>query len=674
MQGESWIAAVPALIAAVALLLAPGAVVVARLRLGFVAAIAAAGLVSALSIGVAGIVFGLLGLPFQAWQVAVPAVVFAAVAWLIDRRRIGAAVPRERSPWRWLLVTWIAAGAVIAVVAFAGVPDPGRVSQTYDNVFHMSAVAAILDHGSASSLTLRTLIETDRAFAFYPAVWHTLVAAVSQLSGASPVVAANASWIAVAAVVWVPGAAWLAQVLLVRQCAGRVGLVAMPLATGFAAMPYALLSWGSLYPTFTATALLPAAIAVPVLAGRVIRDAVGPRRWRATLLGSLAVGAVVVTVALAQPRVAVSGALLIAPLVLARAFRLVRAALAAGGTTRRRALWSLAGAGAALVLAASGAFVYLVVRLGLFDRPLDARLGGPQAAATQSVGEGLLQVLLQQSPTGVLGAVTLPALPLAAAVLVGIVAASRRAGLRWVVVAYLAVAVLFALAAGSDDVVAKLATALWYKDRYRLVSVVPVFGVALATLGILTVTRWMRRRAERAETGVAAALSWAAAATSAVVLVAGGATGSIAYVFRLPASQAQTEVVSAAQIAFFGRLGDIVPADQRVLGDPWDGSAWTGLFGRREPVFPHVNGQWDADRLTLAYHLPDIDADPAVCAALDALRVRYLVYSDHEFGGGDPSGNHFPGPHAAVAEGLFTPVTSDGETTLYRIDQCGALP
>jgi hypothetical protein len=91
-------------------------------------------------------------------------------------------------------------------------------------------------------------------------------------------------------------------------------------------------------------------------------------------------------------------------------------------------------------------------------------------------------------------------------------------------------------------------------------------------------------------------------------------------------------------------------------------------------VFPHVNGLWDTDRALLALHLQDIDTDPAVCAALDRLRVRYVLYDPHEFGGGDPSGNHFAGVHAAVEAGLFTPVASDGGSTLFRIEQCGPLP
>jgi hypothetical protein len=221
--------------------------------------------------------------------------------------------------------------------------------------------------------------------------------------------------------------------------------------------------------------------------------------------------------------------------------------------------------------------------------------------------------------------------------------------------------------------VTKLATALWYKDKYRLSSALPVLGVTLATLGVVIAGRWLTKRDARGRTGVSVALAWATTATAAVTLSLSGMSAAVADVFRMPQSQADSEVVSREQIALFERLGETVPADQRVLGDPWDGSAWTLVFGDREPVFPHVNGQWDADRQTVAWRLADIETDPEACAALDRLRVRFVTYAPHEFGGGDPAGNLFPGPHAAVEAGLFTLVDSSGDSRLYRIDQCGAL-
>lgn len=662
----AWGAVVPAAVAAAALLIVPGLIVTSPLRVGLLARAALSAAASVAVVGIAGVGFGALGWHFGVWQILVVAGALGGLAWLLRDRLRGAVFPTERVQWWWLLLTWLAASLIIAVVAFAAVPDPDRISQTYDNVFHLSAIAQILTSGDASSLTLRTLIETDREWAFYPAGWHSLVALTVQLSGASIPVAVNAAWIAVCAVIWLPGVAWLAQVVLRGAEPGRVALIALPLGAAFGAMPYALLTWGTLYPTFLATALLPAALAVPLAAWRRPGEVGGPARLP-ILLGALATAMNVTAIGFSQPRVLVSWALLLAPFAVAEAIRSYRWARRAGGRTRviaERVLWSFAGV---LVTGAAAGFAYLVLRLGLFERPLDDRLGGPQAQATQSVLGGLWQVLSQSWPLGAGGAVTFPAIVVAAAVLCGLVQAARTRGMRWIVVAYVAVAVLFALAAGSDDVFAKLATALWYKDRYRLSSVIPVLGVVLAALGILTAAQWFPRLRGAAAVGGA----WAALATA--ILGMGVVTSTAAFVHRLPESAAASEIVSQSQITFMGEIGSIVPADQRLLGDPWDGSALSLLYGGRAPVFPHVNGQWDARRVLVAGALQNIAIDPSVCAALDELRVRYVLYHPHEFGGGDPSGNHFAAIHAAVEAGLFTEVATDGDSSLFRIDQCGSL-
>lgn len=669
-----WIAVVPVVAVALGLLLVPGALILWPLRIGVVPTVALAGVLSVFAVGLAGVLAGAVGLRWASWQLLVPTGAAAVISWLIVR-------PRWHRPtivvphgwWRGALL-WVAAGAVIAVVAYGGVASPARVSQTYDNVFHMSAIAAILDGRNPSSLTLRTLIETAHTSGFYPAAWHTLAATVVQLTGADAATAVNALWIATSAAVWIPGVVWLAQVLLPDLGKRVVSGVAVPLATGFAAMPYALLSWGTLYPTFLATSLLPAAVAVTVVAGRRVAAARGGGERLATVvLGLLAIVASVGAIVFAQPRVLASWALVLLPAAAASTWRLARDAWRRGGRSRRRLTWSLAAAAVGLVIVAVAGFWYLVRVLGLFERPLADRLGGPQAAATQSVGAGLWQVLVQSWPTGVGETITFAAVPLALAVLAGLVWTLRSEGPRWILVSYASFALLYALAAGSDSVFSKLATGIWYKDRYRLASVVAMLAVVLATRGIVTgAQRVLQRRRERSRVvGAAVGSAWAIAAASAVIIATTGITASVATAFRLPESEAGTAVVSAEQIAFFGDLPTHVPEGQRVLGDPWDGAAWTQLFGDREPVFPHVNGQWDADRLVLAQRLQDIETDPAVCEALRRLNVRYVVYSRHELGGGDPAGNLFPGPHRAVEAGLFAEVAASGETSLHRIDQCG---
>lgn len=669
MTDLGWWEAAPSLLAAIAFVLVPGVIAGSPLRMGVLARAATAAPLSILAIGVAGVVASAIGLRFAAWQPVLVSVIIGAVVWLIPRH--GVSVPGRVAPLP-LVASWLAASTLIAVVAFAATPSPALVSQTYDNIFHVSAIADILAHGDASTLTLRTLIETDRAFAIYPAGWHSIVALVVQTTGAAIPVAVNASWIAVCAAVWLPGIAWLAQTCLPRVRPATAALVALPLGAAFGAMPYALLTWGTLYPTFLATALLPVAVAVPVLATRALAGAHHTWRRRVVLWGIAGTVAVVVAILFSQPRVLASWILLLAGPGVAIAVRAVRRGLTGDIDIRRRTIWVMSVVGLALVFSAAGGVWYLVVHLGLFERPLADRIGGPQAAAMQPLWVGAWQVVSQSWLTGVGTVATWPALLLAVAVLFGVILGWRERRTRWIALAYIVVSVLYVVAAGSDDVVTKLATALWYKDKFRLSSVLPVLGVPLATLGIVGAAGLVRAR--RSPRGLAVATAWVVALVSALTLAISGVSSSVGAVFRMPQSYARDEVVSAAQIEFFERLREIVPTGQRVLGDPWDGSAWTLAFGSREPVFPHVNGQWDAARQTLAWRLAAIETDPAVCAALDELRVRYVVYSPHAFGGGDPAGNHFPSLHEAVEAGIFAEVASAADSRLYRIDECGPLP
>ncbi|MFT4234130.1 MAG: hypothetical protein QM607_03905 [Microbacterium sp.] len=657
-----WVEAVPAILVACVVVVGPGMVVLAPLHLRLVARVALSGLVTVVCSGVAAIVFGAVGLAFSWWQVLLVAVLGFGGCWLLR-----GTVPRaDRTPRRGLLVAvWAVTAVVIGVVAFAGVRDPDRISQTYDNVFHLSAVSAILDGFSASPLTLRSLIETDNpGLAYYPAAWHQLVAMTAQLSGASVPVCFTAVWLAVQALIWLPGIAWLAQTVVPALVPERVegaALVALPLGAAFGAFPYALLSWGTIYPAGLAYSLLPAAVALTIRA--LQRGKSGGVRVAAILLAVAAIG-------LAHPRVLPTWAVVLVPFVVWRLARLYVAAYRGG--RRRTAVTWLVSTLTVLVVLAVGAITVAITRFGLLDEPVADRLNGPQAMSVQGFAAGILQVIGGMAMTGEGPIVTAFVPLLGAALAVGIVVAAREPRTRWLVCSFVIVAALFVLAAGSDGVAAKLATGIWYKDRFRLAAATPLTAIPLATLGIMRVASLLTPAKSRI---TALGLSGIVAASAAVCLFLTGSTSAIQSVFVLPPQGAQWQIVSQKQIDFMQtQVSDMVPDGQLVLGDPWDGSALTELYAGRRAVFPHVNGQWDADRLVLAWHLQSIDENPEVCAALDRLGVRYVLYNPHTFGGGDPSGNHFPGPHAAVEAGLFTPVASDGESTLYEITQCGPLP
>lgn len=667
----TWAAAVPAVVAAVIAVLGPGLLATAPLRIALLPRIALSGPAGIVATGAAAVLGGVVGLPFQVWQAFVIAVFAAAV--LVPMRRI-LPVPvsgLQQPSNRLLILAWSLGAVLVAAIAFAGVPSPDRISQTYDNVFHLSAVAAILDGFSASPLTLRSLIETGAdGLAYYPAAWHQLVVGAVQLSGSSVPVAFNAVWLVTSTLCWLPGVAWLSQVIL-PGWTRAAAIVALPLGAAFGAFPFALLAWGTIYPTGLAHALLPAAVAVVVLAMR----AVAGRQPRAGSLLLLAAVLAVASLGLAHPRVLPTWVLIGAPFVLGLLLRVFRQARRRGGRSARRALAWMLGLLTGSAVAVGTALAIAVLRFGLFDEPVEERLNGPQARAVQAIFEGIAQMVGQQAMTGWGAAVTAVAPLLATVVLVGAVVAIRLGPTRWIVVGWLVLAALAVLAAGSDGVIAKMATGIWYKDRFRLAAAVPVLAVPLAALGTLVLADLLRRiRPALPRRPLAVSFAALVALSSAGGLLLTGSSAAVAHVFRLPAQDAGDAVVSARQIAFLESVDEIVPEGQRVLGDPWDGSALTQLLADREPVFPHVNGQWDDARLTLAWRLDTLGEDPEVCDALDALRVRYVLYDPHELAGGDPAGNHFPGPHAAVEAGLLTAAASDGTSILYRIDACGPLP
>ncbi len=309
--------------------------------------------------------------------------------------------------------------ASIGVGLARGMGPADRWPQTFDAVFHLSAVDHVLRTGDGSALTLGTLVTPDRARAFYPAAWHDLVALVASWTGVDPPTAANAVALTAAAVAWPLGCVALTRVAL--------GPAPVPLAAAGAlagavtASPVLLTGYGTLWPNALATALLPACLALLAdLLGLGPRPAV-PRGVGWPLLGASTAG-----LALAHPNAVV--ALLV----------LGSAALVVGW-------WGRGGAGARH-LAVHGCRRRLARALSpAFDAQRSTSWPARERLP-QALGEWL--ALAPQR-------VPIPAL-VAGLTLVGCVLAAVRPGLRWLLAVHVTAGALFVLVAGSDGTVSRL--------------------------------------------------------------------------------------------------------------------------------------------------------------------------------------------------------------------------
>ena len=671
----SWAPVLPALV----LLLLPGLLVGWSLGLRGLMLLALAGPLTLALAGTLGVVLAEVGIRFSVWFVLVAALLVSAAALAVrlgrrgrEARTLGDAQPGVPRP---VALGILASGIALAVGAITAVGSADLVSQTYDAVFHLNAASFVLHEGDASSFHLYRLSNPGDDVEFYPAAWHILTAMIAEVTGAGIPAAMNAAWVAVSLGVWVPGAVVLTDTLAGRGAHRTLMLTgAAVLATAFAAFPLLLLEWGTLYPTGLAYAQLPIGLALVVLALLCPRgseplrepDPVRVRPWLLLVLwGAAAV--------FAHPRSLPTMLVLGTPLVVYLFLRWARREWLAG---RRRRVAGTVGALVVAVLATAVAGVVLVFRFySVGARPISDRLNGGPAIARQGFLESLLQGFTHSVVIGPPEHPLPPALLLAALTLVGLWLAVRRPQYRWIVVAYVGLIVLYALAAGSDSDLAKVLTGLWYKDKYRLMSALPILAVPLAAAGFAAAVTWLRarlvasRRPWARTSWIAAALLAVIAGTSWLGPTQAGVRASIGTVFRVP-EVTDREILSADDRALLLQLPDHVPADERVAGNPWDGTSLAWAIGEREPLFPHLTGKWDKDRRIVAKRLDQVTTRPEVCQALDRLDTHYLVHSEDLLSGGDPQAESFDAMTEAAGGPGFEEVARAGTSVLYRITAC----
>lgn len=647
----------------------PGALIATSARMAGAWWLAALLPASLFAVGGSGIAAALIGAPFG-W--GAPLLLALAAVVLIESVRF--AVHRHGWSMRPLLGTWSApvlavaaavlvSGAVLAVQVGSAVDLSRDLSQTYDGVFHLNAVAFVLDSGDASSFHLYRMTHPGEDNEFYPAAWHALAALVVQTTGCSIPAAANAVWLATMATGWSTGVALLCGVVVPRASRTAATVIGAALATASGAFPLVLLSWGTLYPTGLAYAIMPTGLAVA--AALLLPDKPLGRSRRITLWA--AAGVWLVAASLAHPRSLLSFAVVAAPLGVWWAVAAGRAQLAKPGG-RRRVVIACSAVGVALLGVAAVGALYVWRTFDVGGRPISDRLNGGPARATQTIPEAFAQILVlsARDPLAVM-----PAIALAVVVVLGAAVAIRSRRLSWLPFSWLAVATLFALASGTDADFAKLATGLWYKDQFRLLALAPLTAVPLAAIGILRFGELVARRPPF-RAGAAAALTVLVAVTAWTGPATARELDAVRDTLAIAPSGTSGVLIDDDEYALLSRLDELVPEGELIVGSPWSGATLSWALGGRKPLFPHFVGEWTADELLVAERLDTALDDPEVCMAVHRLGVEYLLHDPVLMWGEPVEAHAFRGiAGAASVDGLLTEVARSGDTVLFRIAGCG---
>ncbi|MCO7274296.1 DUF6541 family protein [Cellulosimicrobium cellulans] len=676
-----WLATWPVAVASLLVLFLPGVLPAYALGLRGLVAWGSAPLLGGGVIGIVAVVAGAAGVPWGMWPVVAGSVVLAAVALLL-RRACGPWTPRVRGahPSRRLLAAVVLVTSVTAVVlqvrrTLVAVGGPDRVAQTFDTPFHLNSVALVLDRGDASSLHMNLTVP-DTPTAFYPGLWHGIVSLVVQLTGTDIAVAANWVSVLVGSVVWVAGLLALARTILGTSPV-LLGLVA-PLSFAFTQYPNRLFSFGLLYPNFLSYAVLPAALALCVLA--LVRRT-GPRRLppaAGALLG-------MVTLVLAQPNGLFALWYVVVPVV-------VTALVQTTGRLRRRGRGPVVAAlPAVLTVVGAGIGYWALGRVSMVDQFREKSSWEVTASWRHAAREVLDLTAMHPSTTPNFPepenlAAGVPNLVVAGLVVLGAVVCLTVARWRWLPFSYGIVAVLYVVVRGVDSPLRPLLTGYWYADPQRISALLPLLGVPLAVVGAGWAVTALLRLARvptgpfalhpdgrRAALVVAAVTVVLAVAVSVLLPRTATMRESFAYVSHVyrvdPSAEGSAGLLDADEIEILETVAEVVPEGVAVVGNPWDGSSLTWALAGRESVFPHTGIRLDEDRLLVAGHLRDALTDPSVCEAVEDLDVGYVMRGGRLLWGTPPAG--FEGLDGLVEAGVGELVAQEGDARLYRITACG---
>ncbi|MDQ3788402.1 MAG: hypothetical protein M3422_14315, partial [Actinomycetota bacterium] len=573
----SWWQLVPAIIVSAAIIFLPGYVLVRCWRVTGLVAVGVAAPVSISLISVVAIVGHMVGLRWNVLQVVVTTLVLAVAGLVL--RMVAPAALRVRAhpakPWRarWPLLVHFGALLIPAVLLTRGLTRvfgaPDQFSQTYDNVFHLNAVRYILESGSASSLTLGGMYSNGETVGTYPAAWHDVVSLVVQVAGVSLPEAINAVNLVIGALVWPISCIFFAT--RVTGMRPVPVLFAGALSATFGAFPYLMVTFGVLYPFFMSLALLPAGLALVVMATGVgVRG--GTPRWITMLLLVLALP----SMAIAHPSTLLVLLLLALPVLVVSLVRYRRRVKAIGRAAEVR-YWL----GVVLMVG----YVCVGIVVWMRARPGSSGWWPPIETIPQAIGKVLAAGFSSQGPTWIVLLLSLVA--------IGLV--MRRQITWWLLGMYVIAASLYVIVAAVPvGRFRDFVTGVWYNDPFRLAGQMPVLtlvvSVVAATWLYTVALDWLAARRPRFEplrnTPTARPAAVATAFVVAAVMALFGQYSSVNYeVARGATTYAisdDTAVLSTDELALIERLDDEIPEGDAIIGNPWTGTALAYAFsGRR---------------------------------------------------------------------------------------------
>ena len=663
----SWLATIPLLLFAVVLAFGPGYAMGWALRVPARLRVFYAPLLTFALVAVSAIVLGKTGIPWSLISfVLVAAVMVAAAAglmWLVGRRwpaLASASWPGNDVPVAWPVVGAVLGGFLVLHMTEDMVYGPEAFSQSLDNSFHMNAIRWIQEHGDASSLTLGAVAAANQEPTFYPAGWHDFVSLIYSTTGTSIATATIVTVLLAAGILW--PCSLVALSLSIPKLRRLQALAIPAMICGFAAFPGLLLRWGVLFPNLLGYALLPSFVALMVYLVQVMVR----REYSASLSLGLASLVGLAGLALVHPNAVVSAAAFAVPLLLAGVTWVVRSREL---TSRQK--W----VGSILLLAV------LVGCVGAWRVLRPAEFASSTWSPILTEGEALYQFLfLGLENANQLGDKFNPSYLAGFLVLWGVGYLLYKRRNLWLIASWVLIGYLWIVSASVPRGEFRLLmVAPWYTDHFRLAALVVFPSVILAGIGlggfVEGLLTWVARRAPRPARlkvatigmGVAMILVLVVAGLSSRVPSVQETTLAVSREYRLTPTSV---VLNQDEMNVINEIPKIVPKDDVIVNNPWDGSAYIYALADRHLTGYHFEFETSPKYSAIMHNLKDARTNPEVCREVNEYKAHWYVHLENQLNFGPDAQKNYDGLVAAIDTDVLTPVYSSGPMTLYRISAC----
>ncbi|WP_143236790.1 DUF6541 family protein [Actinomyces urinae] len=667
---SAWIPAlIPALLTVVALW-GPGLVVTSALRPGKWRALTFAPLASAGVMGIAAISGPFIGVRWG-WPLYLGATaVIVALAYLIGyltRQRTGSRSPQSPQTTRKIPANpaiWPAIAGMLITLPFtvgafiSGIGRPEYPTQTWDGVFHLSAIRWILQTGNGSALNLSavaTSLDQSRASSggFYPAGFHDLVA-LTMVGNTNIIVATNAAVIVISCVLWPLAVAQLSSIFLPKSPA--LPIFTALLAATFSSFPERPASYGVLWPTVYAYALIPlVVIALADWFGRTNQKPMALRTSFIGLLGAIGIAIIHPTGIFVALIAIITLSIDLLARLMARTVKLSR-----GQLTIFTA--GVAGLVGGLYLATSHPAWQTVTNwarepIGSFKRESFGVIFESQLS-WMGYGDAYIDWAL-----GVL-------------TIIGGIVALTVPRMRWLVFTYGIGSYLF-VASAVVNIPGYALVSPWYSDPVRLGAIVPLFGAPIAGIGawfifntVMSMVGQIGRKVPARAGLVSVMAVGLIVGTNYLGYYSGSSQLHLNYEFKNESGL--NGLVSPEELRFIQTLPKYVREGEVIVGDPRTGLPLVYALTGRDVFYRHVEGQWGTEYLEIGKNFQlATQSDPTVCELLNRHHARYFYTDNIVYWPENPVGAKYDGLEAAHDHtDAFKLVAEGGGAALYEITTC----